>query len=62
MSARAEWIALYVQDVEEYPEHYKADVREAPAAAARAIAEGLDEDEIRQLIRDLKAERRAVKA
>lgn len=58
--AQHEFIDLFVQDVEEYPDSYKEMIRAQPSLwAMRTIAQ-LDESEVRTMIRNLKAERRAV--
>ncbi len=58
--ASAEYVALFVQDVRENPEAYKASVASHPEAAAMRALFGLSDSEVAQMLRDLKAERRAV--
>jgi hypothetical protein len=54
------FVSLYVQDVQEHPDAYKAAVRNNPEHAARVITNGLSRSEVGMLYRDLKRERRAV--
>ena len=56
MPPSAMFIALYVSDIEAHPECYKASVRADPKAAAIRLIDGLDDNEVRQLTRDLRAE------
>lgn len=60
MDARALFIALYVQDVQENPGAYKAHVVADPAGTAAQFLRELDEIDAAQLLRDLKAERRLI--
>jgi len=54
------FIALYAQDVREWPAAYKERVRADPEGSARAIIDGLSEPEVAQVLRALKDERRDV--
>lgn len=58
--ASVEYVALFVQDVREHPTAYKASVVAFPEAVAMRALFGLNADEVKQMTRDLKAERRAV--
>jgi len=57
--ARADFIALYVQDVRESGA-YKARVEADPVASAESVIAGLDRREVMQFAADLRAERRAI--
>jgi hypothetical protein len=57
----AEFVALHTQDVRECPTAYKARVVADPEASARGIIDGLDASEVAEMIRTLKAERRALR-
>lgn len=59
--AQNAFIALYAQDVQEFPGCYKAHVRAAPHTAALGLVEHLDLDEVKQMTRDLRAEIRSVR-
>jgi len=58
--ARADFVALYVQDVQESGS-YKARVEADPVASAESLIAGLDRREVMQLAADLRAERRAIR-
>lgn len=60
MSKAQEFIALYALDIRENPEAYKRALLVDPETAAAEIIDGLDESDIAQLLRDLKAERRLI--
>jgi len=57
--ARADFVALYVQDVQESGA-YKARVEADPVASAESVIAGLDRREVMQCAADLRAERRAI--
>ena len=57
--ARADFVALYVQDVEESGA-YKARVEADPVTHAESIIAGLDRREVMRHAADLRAERRAI--
>ena len=57
--ARADFIALYVQDVQESGS-YKARVEADPVAHAESLIAGLDRREVMQFAAVLRAERRAI--
>ena len=59
--ARTDFILLYACDVRENPGAYKAHVRHDPEGSAHALTEGLDPDECRRLLADLRQERRAIR-
>lgn len=59
-TAFREWADLFVLDVSEYPEAYKPFVRNNPRDVARDMADGMTVAEVRQLTRELRAERRLV--
>lgn len=56
----SEFVALFVLDVREQPDCYKSRVRDNPEDSARSIIDGLDCADLKTMLRDLKAERRAV--
>lgn len=56
----AEYVALFIRDVREHPAAYKASVISFPEAVAMRSLFGLNRDEVAQMLRDLKAERRRV--
>jgi hypothetical protein len=58
--AQREHIALFEQDVREHPGAYKAMVRDDPAGWALRTIEGLDDADVREFTRDLRAERKKV--
>ena len=58
--AQRAYVALYVQDVQAHPAAYKADVRADPAAYATRIVDGLDDVDVRQFTRDLRAEMKQI--
>ena len=57
--ARADFIALYVQDVQESGS-YKARVEADPVARAESLIAGLDRREVMQFAAVLRAERRTI--
>lgn len=54
-----EYIELTVRDTKETPAAYKESVRNFPEEHARRVIAGLSRDEVAQMLRDFKAERRA---
>ena len=57
---QSDFVALYAQDVREFPSAYKEAVRNNPEHAARVIINGLSDREVMGLLRDLRNERRKV--
>jgi len=55
---REQYVRLYAQDVRAFPDCYKERIVNDPEGAARQTIEVLDDDEVRQCIRDLKEEQR----
>lgn len=58
MTPSQEFIDLLCLDIREYADAYKENVRANPMEHARAIIDGLDENDIRQMTRDLRQERK----
>jgi hypothetical protein len=56
-----EFCELFVLDVEEYGSAYKQTIRDTPTIWALRMVAGCDEREVRNMIANLKAERRKVK-
>lgn len=58
--AQRAYVTLFEQDVRMHPTAYKEMVRADPAAYALQVIGGLDDDDVRQFTRDLRAEMRQV--
>jgi len=56
--AQRAYVSLFEQDVGKHPEAYKETVRTDPAAYALQVIDGLDDEDVRQFTRDLRAEMR----
>jgi len=54
---QAEYVALHVADIRRCPQAYKATVVADPVASAWRVIRGLDETDMREMIRILKRER-----
>lgn len=59
--ARADFIALYAQDVAANPDCYRAEVCANPRQTAENLIDGLTLAEVRQFTNDLRREMRQVK-
>lgn len=57
---RAEYVALFESDVAAHPSAYKECVRGAPKQIAEQRVAGLTDSEVKQMVRDLRAEMRLV--
>lgn len=53
---QAEYVALHVADVRKCPQAYKAHVVADPVASAWRVIEGLNEADMREMVRMLKNE------
>ena len=58
--AQYEFVDLFVMDVEQFPFAYKATICAQPSLWGMRAVAGLDEPEVRGMIRNLKAERAKV--
>lgn len=54
--ATALYVALYRDDVQANPTHYRPSVVAAPGAHALAIIDGLSREEISRMLKELRAE------
>lgn len=61
MQIKSDYIALFVEDVQQNPAAYKASVVADPRGAAATVLDGLTRDECAQMLRDLREEIRTVK-
>lgn len=61
LQPRDEYIENFVADVYKHPDCYKLSVRADPREAAKRTIRGLDDSEIKQLIRDQKEEARELR-
>lgn len=59
-AAQRAYVALFEQDVRNHPDAYKASVRADPGAYALQVIGDLDDADVRQFTRDLRAETRQV--
>lgn len=59
-TASDRYISLFKRDVAEYPDSYKAEIREQPEAHARQIIDGHPDHVIDRFTRELMAERRRI--
>lgn len=58
MTIRDDFINLYLHDVAQSPDSYKASVRKNPREHAARVIDGLDRLDTKRMLNDLRAERR----